>query len=90
MSDSIADDLKSEPSPPDPPSRGRGQYGYPTLRDQFAIAALPALIAFVEGVALVDQPDLVFAEIADDAYALADAMLEAREFVPDEDDEAAE
>jgi len=46
-----------------------------TMRDYFAAAALPAFAAQYSG---VDQ-DAAFPGIAGQAYALADAMLAARE-----------
>ena len=43
----------------------------PTLRDQFAMAALPALIG-------LHRADLRWKDCAPEAYKLADAMMEAR------------
>jgi hypothetical protein len=45
----------------------------PTLRDAFAIAALPPIIA--DGLRKETAPD----DIADKAYLMADAMLRRRE-----------
>lgn len=45
----------------------------PTLRDQFAMAAIPALLADR------DSPAVYLADVAKAAYDLADAMLAARE-----------
>jgi hypothetical protein len=56
-----------------------GELDLPTLRDRFAMAALPALMFDTEGgggaAPYAQQPMHV---VAQDAYALADAMLEAR------------
>jgi len=43
-----------------------------TLRDQFAMAALPAML----------QAHQVFKDMAEDAYKIADAMMEARKEAP--------
>ena len=42
-----------------------------TLRDEFALAALPALIG-------LHRADLRWQDVAPQAYALADKMMEAR------------
>ena len=42
------------------------------LRDQFAMAALPAIIAHV-------HQHIEFSAIAEEAYYMADAMMKARE-----------
>lgn len=53
--------------PPVPPPPG---YGTRHLRDQVAIAVLPQLLS--------ENRNAQFASIAVDAYAIADAMIEAR------------
>lgn len=51
----------------------------PTLRDQFAIAALQGLIAHSsENQPIFNTPDEAFSYYAKGAYAYADAMMEAR------------
>lgn len=44
-----------------------------TLRDHFAGLAMQSLVAYPD-----DQQNMTFAEMAEWAYAMADAMLEAR------------
>ena len=44
-----------------------------TLRDEFAMAALPALIG-------LHRADLRWQDVAPQAYALADKMMEARKW----------
>lgn len=51
----------------------------PTLRDRFAMAALPAVIAAVCDGYISPRPNVAPTEIiADQAYEVADAMLTAR------------
>ena len=54
------------------------EQGEPTLRDQFAIAALPAILQMQTELAkqgITDSPEAA----AKSSYQLADAMLKARE-----------
>lgn len=49
-----------------------------TLRDEFAMAALTGIIAAQEPVTCNTRPEKRCADAARSAYAIADAMLEAR------------
>ena len=54
-----------------------GKYGRVTLRDRFAMAALPGLITESDPVA--SHGEILWRDIAEQAYGCADAMLEARD-----------
>lgn len=54
----------------------------PTLRDQFAMAALNVLPIVIEGASRSQYVDMSPSVFATMAYALADAMLEARKVKP--------
>lgn len=62
--------LNYRPSPPNQGSGGKRSDDL-TLRDQFAMAALPALIAR-------HRADVAWSRVAPLAYEIADAMMKAR------------
>lgn len=84
---------QSKPVPPPPPPRkipdGGEAFARPTtnycdgargmsLRDYFAAAALPAVLAARTALRDADAIDLNQESIAEECYELADALLEAR------------
>ena len=72
MSDQKDDGGPAFARPCSPPASVKSQDGM-SLRDLFAAAALQGMLAAREGYDVVDDKYLAF-----DAYAFADAMLEAR------------
>lgn len=55
-----------------------------TIRDYFAAAALTGLLSFSPGESCEEQME--FGDAATDAYAYADAMLQARRMAPAKQD----
>lgn len=74
--------MKDENPPAFPrPDTDHGSYGYPghdgmTLRDWFASQMAPQVLLMIKG---KDKPSAVYAYVAEQSYAFADAMLAHRQ-----------